>query len=1097
MKMRQRDCLTLAFLLIFLCSLSVPTSLSAKGKPSFSVEADVVPNSHLYMHIDGNQLKTVLTPVHPAHRITLPRKAYSAINKAPYWLSRDLLAKFGELALREVDVEGFSSPTFGDLDGDGLPDLVVGSDDGALYYYDNLGSRTNVLVNSPGASPSKIATPESIGAEAEPVFIESFETLSEIEVIGFSTPALGDLDGDGELEIVVGVEDGTLHYYDNLGNAAEPRWVEVPNIFEGIDVGTYSSPALGDLDGDGDLDLFVGALDGYIYYYENTGTVSTPIFTSQGTLPGVAVPGRSAPTVADLNGDSLLDIVIGAKDGKIYYYENTGDPANPWIENAEIFAMIELDHKKVMPISGDYEWFSNLGNYLENTLTHEFDIISGAKLEFWTNYGIEENWDYGYVEISTDGETWTTLKTYTDRSGGWIKETVDLSGYLGHIWIRFRYSTDGGVQWEGWYIDDLSMSDDRGTIFVDDMESGPADWVSVGWILITPCKFSQPLLADVNEDGCHDLVIGEKEGILYYIENLGSPESPVFTIWRHGAEDMLISTVLWGPGYHPEMRKILAIDPSFTYVNKYADLLLGTPRKYLDEVAYTIAYEPAANLVVVDAEYYLDNAEAIYDMAEKLNYVRISEKPREHATTLAYIAIDGEWKEMPLEIYYKRVVTFNRYLLSPGGYLYYYHKLLYRTFLPYDETYGISLLEVVKDAENLTDAAYTVQHFIYDIMGVRWHPKKPPGWYNIYMEQGGMCGEQSILVVSLARSMLIPTTVIVNLGEDHQWNEYWDNGEWHHWDANSPADVGMNHPEIAEHRSAMMAWENDGEHDPTWPRTRLYTDVGTLKFTVRDVNGEPVDGARVEVWSNWGWYTYGAPLITMMNYTDLKGKTQIQVGYRPEGFTIEVISRLGSVHVTWLFMVTEGETYEIDVTIPKAKPEVPQASVVPIPEGRKYVVNLEFEATAAIQCHPHWIDTLPSNEYWTVPNPQIDFYVTDEENYQKYLAGYDFEAYVAQTDIQTLTLELAAPADTYIIFSNEKSLTTTVTLQINIELSLLGDVDGDGDVGPGDFYIFSGAYGTNSPSNPECDLDMDGDVDPADFYIFSGNYGQSINISLG
>ena len=59
-------------------------------------------------------------------------------------------------------------------------------------------------------------------------------------------------------------------------------------------------------------------------------------------------------------------------------------------------------------------------------------------------------------------------------------------------------------------------------------------------------------------------------------------------------------------------------------------------------------------------------------------------------------------------------------------------------------------------------------------------------------------------------------------------------------------------------------------------------------------------------------------------------------------------------------------------------------------------------------------------------------------------------------------------------------------------VNLIGDIDGDGDVDPADFYIFSGAYGTSPPSDPRCDLDMDGDVDPADFYIFSGNYGKSV-----
>ena len=61
--------------------------------------------------------------------------------------------------------------------------------------------------------------------------------------------------------------------------------------------------------------------------------------------------------------------------------------------------------------------------------------------------------------------------------------------------------------------------------------------------------------------------------------------------------------------------------------------------------------------------------------------------------------------------------------------------------------------------------------------------------------------------------------------------------------------------------------------------------------------------------------------------------------------------------------------------------------------------------------------------------------------------------------------------------------------------TLQGDVDGDGDVDPGDFYIFAGAYGSSigQPAyNPNCDIDCDGDVDPGDFYIFSGNYGKTI-----
>jgi len=60
-----------------------------------------------------------------------------------------------------------------------------------------------------------------------------------------------------------------------------------------------------------------------------------------------------------------------------------------------------------------------------------------------------------------------------------------------------------------------------------------------------------------------------------------------------------------------------------------------------------------------------------------------------------------------------------------------------------------------------------------------------------------------------------------------------------------------------------------------------------------------------------------------------------------------------------------------------------------------------------------------------------------------------------------------------------------------VSVTIPGDVDGDGDVDPADFYIFAGNYGSSPPSNPNCDLDGDGDVGPDDFYIFSGNYGKT------
>ena len=90
---------------------------------------------------------------------------------------------------------------------------------------------------------------------------------------------------------------------------------------------------------------------------------------------------------------------------------------------------------------------------------------------------LEAAHDFGYVQISTDeGNTWTTLWSTTGIENAWNWERIDLSDYSGaNIILRFRLVTDGEGQADGWYIDDVSISD--GMImadypFFDDVEGG-------------------------------------------------------------------------------------------------------------------------------------------------------------------------------------------------------------------------------------------------------------------------------------------------------------------------------------------------------------------------------------------------------------------------------------------------------------------------------------------------------------------------------------------------------------------------------------------------------------------------------------------------
>ncbi|MCP4542105.1 MAG: hypothetical protein GY832_33695 [Chloroflexi bacterium] len=154
--------------------------------------------------------------------------------------------------------------------------------------------------------------------------------------------------------------------------------------------------------------------------------------------------------------------------------------------------------------SGRYFWWSNRGDDSDMMLTREFDLsdVSDATLEFWTWYDIEEDWDYAYVEISSDsGNTWEILTTpsgtptnpngnsfgwaYTGRSGGgetpeWIQERVDISSYAGQqVIVRFEYLTDDAVNRPGFVLDDIVISEIG---YFSDFEDADNQWESAGFI---------------------------------------------------------------------------------------------------------------------------------------------------------------------------------------------------------------------------------------------------------------------------------------------------------------------------------------------------------------------------------------------------------------------------------------------------------------------------------------------------------------------------------------------------------------------------------------------------------------------------------------
>lgn len=158
------------------------------------------------------------------------------------------------------------------------------------------------------------------------------------------------------------------------------------------------------------------------------------------------------------------------------------------------------------PHSGKAFWWSDRADLLDSTLTRSVDLRTAKApvLTFWTWYEIEADFDYAYVEASTDGGArWATLRAtstttedpngvnlgqgLTGVSGGgkepaWVQQSVDLAAYAGkEVLLRFQYVTDGALNLHGVALDDLEIAEIG---WRDDAEAD-RDWKAAGFIRST------------------------------------------------------------------------------------------------------------------------------------------------------------------------------------------------------------------------------------------------------------------------------------------------------------------------------------------------------------------------------------------------------------------------------------------------------------------------------------------------------------------------------------------------------------------------------------------------------------------------------------
>lgn len=231
---------------------------------------------------------------------------------------------------RMIDLGSGAYPSICDVNGDGLLDIVVGN----WGSYDSSNYIGSFLHSYYHASLSLFL---NTGTLQQPKFQQidtNFGNLNSIPRRGYY-PALGDIDGDGDIDLLVGDETGKITLLTNTAGPNQiPQFVTPIINYQNIAVHSYSAPQLFDLNKDGKLDLLIGDSLGKIHYYKNTGTTINPIFSLiTDTLGGVNVRnanvsyyGYSTPCFFRRNDTTFL--AVGSQSGFIYSYKNIDNNLN-------------------------------------------------------------------------------------------------------------------------------------------------------------------------------------------------------------------------------------------------------------------------------------------------------------------------------------------------------------------------------------------------------------------------------------------------------------------------------------------------------------------------------------------------------------------------------------------------------------------------------------------------------------------------------------------------------------------------------------------------------------------------------------------------
>jgi hypothetical protein len=439
-------------------------------------------------------------------------KLQGVITRNQLWLASRNFFKIESLS----GSERHSIITSGDWNKDGRLDILMGSRSGEIFAFENRAES---------------------GTDWYPIHFPALNKNKR----QYSSPVLADIDADGDLDIISGNQSGKLELLLNRGSAKKPNWIVHDVNISQIDVGSFSTPLLQDMDGDADLDLLVGNSKGLIIYYENQGSKTAPHFVLLNTrISGIQLKGNAAPTFWDWNSDKHPDLVVGGLEGFLSLRSHIPPERSPALRGWNL----EADHwQNIKSISYSTPHFADFDG------DNKSDLILGdaeGNLLFWKNGGMITKDDTKKVSILVLSENTLEVEEEKEQqldanisfeapvSEKDPEENEPIEPKFEFVSARYgnlelgRRAFPAFMDIDGDNNLDLIVGNKSGELryYRREQNSVDAEWIleSNNFLDYRGGKNSAPIFTDLDGDTDLDLLVGNQQGSIQYWENKGNFE---------------------------------------------------------------------------------------------------------------------------------------------------------------------------------------------------------------------------------------------------------------------------------------------------------------------------------------------------------------------------------------------------------------------------------------------------------------------------------------------------------------------------------------------------------------------------------------------